>query len=52
MRAAYDWLSDEQLDAALAFAKQHAAVIQDRIRHEHALLPSDLRPEVEPRWPE
>jgi uncharacterized protein (DUF433 family) len=51
LRAAYDWLSPEQLDAALAFAKQHAAVIQDRIQREYAYLPPDLRPEVEPHWP-
>ncbi len=52
LRAAYDWLSAEQIDAALAFATHHAAVIQDRIRREYAHLPSDLRPEAEPRWSE
>jgi uncharacterized protein (DUF433 family) len=46
LRRAFNWLTEEQLRAALDYAAAHEPAIIARIRADYARLPEELRPPV------
>jgi len=50
LRACYDWLTEKQLRAAMAYGHAHWEPIAARIAEEYARLPDDLRDGIPAHW--
>jgi len=49
-RDCYDWLTEDQLRAALAYAEKHWDVIEPRIAENYAYVPAPFRDAIPARW--
>jgi len=50
LRNCYDWLTEDQLRAAMAYAQEHWEVIRARIAEDYTYLPESLRDEIPLRF--